>query len=526
MRNFLAIVLIIIGFSGRTMSQDLSAIWIDSKSMAEKGNWEACRNLIKPHLFPPSGDSLMPKLELLYAISCEKMGDHTSALVSSERLAEQNAEKIIQAESHFLAGKIRWKSGKYKIALQHFKKLPEGFKEDVSNFILTEAVIPSDTLANIRNQWQGNLPSWFSAFERNREDDQKVRKKPRVPHVAVVLPFSVSNKKIAKTESPLFDFYRGILMAAEVLNALDSAVELHAFDAENKTEKINKLLNDKALEGADLIIGPVKGEHADLIHKTKNLQKTPMVIPLQNIRFNHADPFRVTQQASSQTIAVQAFQFCSERSSGQKVGIVYGTEKSDSIMAKAYADYVQKMGRKVVLMKKVGKNSAANLTKFLVESGLDSSDHLFVPNNETLVRVQLLSAYSWIKGKFPVLVYGRWLESSNADYEEFSQHPIFFMNPDLANRKHSQWHIWESTYLTKWGKPPGWAAWKGFDFLMTFARSWYHGGSGWFGHWQSGEPVSSPLFGQYRFLKDQGDNAHLPVYSIGNEGLMQVFPEN
>lgn len=525
MPKLLLLLLIFIGFPFKSRCQDVSAIWKEGKALAEMGNWEACRTLIQPHLFPPSSDSLMPKLGLLYAISCEKLGDHTSALVSAERLANQNVEKIIQAESHFLAGRLRWKSGKYTLACQHFFQLPGSYEEEVASFVSSDDAIPADSLDFIKIQWQPNVPTWFSSLELRNKKESKRKQKPRIPQVAVVFPFLVSNKKNAKSDAALFDYYRGMLMAAEVLAAVDSNVEVHAFDSENKTEKLNKILNDKSLEGVDLIIGPVKGDHTDLIHKTRSLQKIPLIIPLQNQRTEIMDSYRINQQSSAQTIAEQAFQFCSQHSTGQKVGIVFGTEKSDSLLAKAYVDYAQKMGRKVVLMKKVGKNSAANLTKFLVESGLDSTDHLFVPNNETLVRVQLMSAYSWIKGKFPILVYGRWLESSNADYEEFSQHPIYFMNPDLANRRHSQWHIWERSYLTKWGRPPGWAAWKGFDLLMTFARSWYESGSGWFTSWQSGEPVPSPLFGHYQFRKDHGDNSYLPIYSIGNEGIVQIFPK-
>jgi hypothetical protein len=158
-----------------------------------------------------------------------------------------------------------------------------------------------------------------------------------------------------------------------------------------------------------------------------------------------------------------------------------------------------------------------------MEAGMDSTGHIFVPNNEPLVRVQFLSAYDWIKAKYPVMVYGKWIESSNSDFEEYIRNPVFFANPDFPDQKNPQWKIWESSYIAKWGTPPNWIAWKGFDLIMMLSRKGYS--EGYQGMTQKNWSEKSEIFGEYRFSKLYPDNQYLPIYKMEKEGIKQVWPE-
>lgn len=507
-------------------AQDLGTIWKEAASRAREQDWNFVKSTLRPHLLPLPQDSLAPWMHQLYGIACEKTGDRASALISAENILDLFPNWAHRSEAILLAGKMEIRMGHFSKAWQYFSQLPPKYAEELKTILANEKAIPTDSLEKLKPSESIASNEITGAFFGSKSQTEgKSDKKPEVPKIGVVLPFNYKSMKKEKTENPVLDFYRGVLLASEFLAALDSAVELHCFDTENKDEVFSKIGTGKVLNGLQVVFGPLKSNHLDIWSKSKKSKQIPLINPLSNYVPELADACFFTQQASFSTLAQESFTFLSRLSTGKKAGIVYGPERNDSILAVAYSNYLKKMGRQVVLFKKVGKNSAANLTKFLVEAGLDSTDHLFVPNNEPLVRVQLLSAYSWIKGKFPILVVGKWLEAGNADYEELARYPIYFLNPDLPDRQNPNWRDWERNYFAKWGKPPGWVAWKGFDLTVTFARSWYASGGDWCRNWKSGKPIPSPLFGSYRFSSLRPDNQFLPIYSVVPEGLNRVWPE-
>lgn len=526
MARFCLVFFCFLFIAERGNSQSLSTIWQQAEEKAKTREWEDVRTLIQPHLFPLTSDSLAPWLLQLYAIACEKTGDRVSSLISAEKIITEFPTWAHANEALFQAGKMKYKMRRFSDAWAYFEKLPSSYSGPLEIFLSKETDLPSEAVTNLQSAPEFKESDISRAFFKQKKDTTvKIQGHFPVPKIGIVLPFQLKNIKKTKADGPVFDFYRGLLLGAEVLAAQDSAVDIRSFDSQNKDEFFNKLISDRAFDGLQVVIGPLKTSHLDLWAKSSKTQNIPLINPLSNYSPNGKSPVLFTQQASYATMARESFLFISRLSKGRKVGIVFGPERNDSLAAIAYSDYAEKMGRDVVLFKKVGKNSAANLTKFLLESGLDSTDHLFVPNNEPLVRVQLLSAYSWIKGKFPILVLGKWLEAGNADFQEMARHPVYFMNPDLPDRQVENWKAWESSYLAKWGRPPSWVAWKGFDLILSFARSWYSYGPNWKKEWKSGDIIYSPLFGGYRFTETQSDNQYLPIYSVTPDEIKKVWPE-
>lgn len=525
MDKTLIIWLLLSLFSPLADAQDLQSVWQSAASKAKEKDWNEVKSILRPHLLPLPADSLAPWMLQLYGLACEKTGDRASALISAQKVLEQFPNWAHGSEAHFLAGKVEFNMLRYYQAWNQFQQLPDAYSTDLESFLAKEKPIPLDTLVQLKNSSSIHSNKIYTTFFSERKSQTTTSGKPEIPKIGILLPFQYKSLAKLRTESPAYDFYRGVLLASEFLAAQDSAVELHSFDTENKDEVFSKITAANALNGLQVVFGPLKSNHMDSWSKSKKAKDIPLINPLSNYSPELTDGCLFTQQGSFSTLAKESFTFLNRLSVGQKAGIVYGPERNDSILAVAYSDYLKKMGRKVVLFKKVGKNSAANLTKFLVEAGLDSTDHLFVPNNEPLVRVQLLSAYSWIKGKFPILVFGKWLEAGNADFEELARYPIYFLNPDLPNRLHPNWRAWEQSYLTKWGKPAGWVAWKGFDLTVTFARSWYANGKDWCRIWKSGTPIPSPLFGFYEYSARKADNQYLPIYSVSPEGINRIWPE-
>ena len=325
----------------------------------------------------------------------------------------------------------------------------------------------------------------------------------------------------ARSETAL-EFYKGMVLANEMCTALDSGLEFHVFDHRNATGEFRRISREGCLEGLDLMVGPMRQSLIPVMDSLAEQQKIPLMNVLSQGNVKGTSDRFFSQQAGIEAIAQNGFAFMRENAAGSKAGIIFGTEKTDSLLAEAYRRICIENGKQVVLFRKVGKNSAANLSRYITESGLDSISQLFVPNNENMVRLQLLSAYGVIQGKFPVLICGKWLEASNAELDEYAAGlPFYFINPDLPWQEADVRKSRESNFIARWGNPPGWPAWKGFDLVMMLSRLWYSGSKEEFRF--EGE-FPSPVFGSYQYERGKPENQFTPIYKVEQNGIERVSP--
>jgi hypothetical protein len=461
----------------------------------------------------------------LYAHSCFQNGDKVSAFVSANRVLNEYSKWRHIEEPYFLLGQIAYKNRTIKLAGQYWVNLSPKFETSLISFINKNPFSYSkDSINNLRND-SAFKETMFLKVLSQQTQIASGNKNNKALRLGIVLPFDLHSKINTIEDNPIFDFYRGISLAFEVLAASDSAIEMYTFDFKNSIKELNLLIKNQSFSGLNLILGPIKFTMLPQMETLSNELKTPIINPLSYQNFDSPNSYLHAQQPSFSTISSAAFEFVSKLTIGRKAGIIFGPEKNDSLLADSYKKVLLKMGRELVLFKKVGKNSAANLTKFLVESGLDSTSHLFIANNEALVRLQLPGAYSWTKAKYPVVVFGKWIESPTADFGEYKRLPFYFIGSDLPDYEHSQFKNWKESYILKWGLPPNWIAWKGFDLVFSFTKKWYNSNNSVFSKEDLLNPIKSELFGTYQFSKLELDNQYVPIYKVEDHFFQKVWPE-
>ena len=508
-----------------TFSQSPIQIWNESSNLAKNKQWALVVEKIKPHIFPAPNDTLTPWLIQLYAYSSFMNGDQISAFVSADRILNEYPSWNRIAETNLLLGHITFNKKKLKQAIHYWKNLPILYQTKLVSIIkFAKFKISMDSI-NAFNLDSTLSDTQFLKAINQISESLKEKKTESVLRIGILLPFDLKLNTSKNSETASYDFYRGVLLASEVMAASDSSFEVYAFDFQNSSTQFEKLLTGPSLNGLDMIIGPLKLPMLTKMESWANSKKILVINPLSNQSFDSPNSFLHTQQPSFSTISNAVFEFVSKTSIGSKAGIIFGPEKNDSLLADSYKKILKKMGRELVLFKKVGKNSAANLTKFLVESGLDSTSHLFVANNEPLVRAQLPGAYSWTKAKFPVVVFGKWIESSTADYDEYQRLPFYFVGSDLPNYDNPQWHNWKESYILKWGIPPNWIAWKGFDLAISLAKNLYSFNSIEQKTEEHLLPKQSELFGKYQFSGFEMDNKYVPIFKVDAHFFRKVWPE-
>jgi len=504
---------------------NVSVIWNEASVLAKKKEWKSALNLIKPHIFPAPIDTLSPWLIQLYSFCSLMSDDIPTAMVAAQRVLNEYPSWCGIMESKLVIGEIYLRQRKISKAVEYWKDLSPSYENILEQkFSQFKFRISPDSLDIIISDPAQKASPILKILKKSKEATANVSNNGLLK-IGLVLPFELTKTDFKNGDSPTMEFYKGFALASEFMAAVDSAFEVYSFDYQNSTSQLDVLLKSNALQGMDVLVGPIKFAMLGKLNQWATKEKILAINPLSNQLDDNLSAFSISQQPSFSTMANAGFEFISKISTGRKAGIIFGPEKNDSLLAEAYKSVLKKMGREVVLWKKVGKKSAANLTKFLFESGLDSTSHLFVADNEPLVRTQLPGAYSWIKARFPILVFGKWIESSNADYEEYNRLPIYFINPDLPFFEHPQMKNWESSFITKWGSPPNWFAWKGFDLAVSLSKYWYSSNSNGFSKIKASANFRSELFQQYRFSIQEMDNQYVPIYKVEKDSFQKVWPE-
>ncbi len=76
------------------------------------------------------------------------------------------------------------------------------------------------------------------------------------------------------------DFYSGVLHALEQVAALGIKVDLETFDTENNFSRLKEIVDSKALEDKDLLVGPLIPANFDFISNQASLSELQKIAPL------------------------------------------------------------------------------------------------------------------------------------------------------------------------------------------------------------------------------------------------------
>ncbi len=345
-------------------------------------------------------------------------------------------------------------------------------------------------------------------------------------NIAILLPFKLETTlpaTLKANEKAIFDFQQGLEIARCELADSNITVNLLYYDTQGSPVITNTLLSSKEFENVDAIIGPVNGITVPIVAEFAKKNKVVMLNPLNNkLNWESDNAYAFLGTSTPQTLATKAALFALKNFPSEKVGITYGPTERDSIMAKVYQKVMTDSGKSVVLFHKVGKNSAANLTKFISQSGLDSTGHLFAPNNEKLVKLQLISAVQSLQIKTPILTWGDWIEDNNAIYTAFEQAQVHFFWPDGKLVDSYNYKFFTKSFLKKYGKHATKEAAAGYEDLWIVAKGLNLAGKSGLKDWlRQAQPIKAKLIGGYLY-QNNPDNQDVPFFKFSDGELLAL----
>lgn len=333
--------------------------------------------------------------------------------------------------------------------------------------------------------------------------------------VAIFLPMNANPASPGDNRNALAELVAGAQLAAEDLARQGNPVNLHIYDTHKNADSLSRLLTLPELKQCRLIIGPVLQGVAEAAEYA-SFNGIAMVAPLTNqIRWQEGNTAAYLAEPSIDGIVKAVF---AQVPGITKAGVIYGTTASDSMLAHAFLKEAEKAGVPAPLFKRVAKNSASNLGKFILESGLDSLSLLFVPDRESLVRVQLAQALEVSQTKARVVTYGELLEDTEVPFATFERLGVRFLYPNHIPNKPREDNSVAERLTSRLGLPPTDAAFKGYDLVYTLAPLM-----------RADKPadalrLNSPIKGQFGLGYDFATgpaNAEVPIYRVERGTLVR-----
>ncbi|MGM0408810.1 MAG: LysM peptidoglycan-binding domain-containing protein [Bacteroidota bacterium] len=237
------------------------------------------------------------------------------------------------------------------------------------------------------------------------------------------------------------EFYEGFLLAVDSLKQRGLNVNLHVYDTQNDTSRIKEILNYPALEGMDLIIGPIYNDEVKLVSEFSKYHQINMVSPLwDNLQLVDENPnlFQVTPSFSAQIdefaryvsnyadknlILVHNGDSASYGNIQLVKDKLFGYFSNDSIL-----DYIQ--FKEVILKDSINVLEHAASKEVENVFIVPSNDEAFVTN--VVTKLNTLSAYN-----YPLRVCGlsRWLRFRNIDPEYYFNLNLCIATPYFVDYK-------------------------------------------------------------------------------------------
>jgi LysM repeat protein/ABC-type branched-subunit amino acid transport system substrate-binding protein len=330
-------------------------------------------------------------------------------------------------------------------------------------------------------------------------------KRKNIYNVALLLPFTliseepidsllfdVSNqniqsiqnqigKKIPSNTANFLDFYQGVLIALDSLKAMGMSINLNVYNTERKVETTLKLLNEKGLRDANLIIGPVFPECIKPIADFALEQRIPMISPLSSSKnVIEKNPYLFQINPTFNTLLQEFFSRIS-LCANQNIVLLH---EDDSTTINEINYFKKLLDQRIaqcpyssqIHFKEVNYSPGIpspqvqeRISQSLV---LDKENLILVPSNNEAFVSDLLGNLHTLNTihKYPISIFGypRWQKFKNIQIEYYYQLQLHLFMPFYVDFNNTKVKSFVAKYRESFRAEPSQYAFQGFDVMFFF----------------------------------------------------------
>ena len=282
--------------------------------------------------------------------------------------------------------------------------------------------------------------------------------------VAVMLPVRVGGT----SDRRYLEFYQGVLLALDELKATGVSSQVDLFNTAHSTAEASRLLNESAVQQADLIIGPVYESNFIPVANYATQHGIPIVSPLAAMK-ETGSPL-VFEAAPSDAFKYTKLQ--DEFSPSNNIVVVSATSNNDPEMLSEIVPLLPSSARKMTYVKGSGGNAVENWLD------LDKTNVFVVLSQNEQMTEEILASISSVQNSRisrgqncpPIKVVGssRWPRFQNIDKNLFFKLNLRYTTNYHADRGNERVAAFDRRYVAAFSSLPSMYSYRGYDVAKLF----------------------------------------------------------
>ncbi|WP_166637222.1 ABC transporter substrate-binding protein [Algoriphagus boseongensis] len=262
--------------------------------------------------------------------------------------------------------------------------------------------------------------------------------KDEILDIVVIFPFTSGSSAVSGMASNdfLFELYQGIEMGVEDLKRQGVKVTLQSFDSKRDLKVLSSLLQDPAVNNADVIIGPIYPDESVMVSEFAEAEKIPFIHPLSNLgeRFEQLK-YSYLFRPSAVTLTKNTVSSLKKQGWGREVAIGYSGTSRDEKMAQDLAAEFAKEGFTVVKNERIDQRSVNSFLQGLGISrgGSAKVDQVILLTDDPAIAQPTFALMESITASVPVVVMDSWLTFNFANFEMLEFPNFYFISNNTLN---------------------------------------------------------------------------------------------
>ncbi|WP_337045189.1 hypothetical protein [Emticicia sp. 17c] len=456
------------------------------------------RDLLLPLTNTKYNNSVAPYVHYYYALSAFKLNKYAEARNMLRQLSERFSDWKKTDEATYLSANIAFAENKPDEALQYLNRISsKSFRQEIENMeytylskikelsrlkqlyqkspnnpILAQLIVDNIQKSKVVSredlELSDQLTNQFNLGEDNtsiKPKKNKSKENDDAINVAVLLPFRLFEfdpNRPNRANQYVYDMYVGMKLAQEKLASEQITVNLYAFDVEREAKPVSDLVNDRAFEKVDLIIGPLYPEVNKIANSFAKSNDIIQVHPLSNNRqLVNNDKIAFLASPSYETQAAKAIEYMVNENSARSVSIYYGNTRKDSTFAYIYRDKALEKGLNVFAIKKYIKADDIDVKR--------KPDHIFIAGSDPTFGQKIISALDKKKVNAPIIAASSAFDFESSSLNVFNR-DLYLIQLDYIDREKEEVKNFRSTYINSQNIAPSYYGYWGYDMMLFYGR--------------------------------------------------------
>jgi len=455
----------------------------------------------KEILLPLTGkkytNTVSPYAHYYYALSAFKLNKFYDARTTLKQLFERFPDWRKMEDATYLYANIAFAENKPDEALQYLNRIAsKAWRADIENMqytylskikelsqlknlyqkspdnpVLAQLIV--DNIQNSKNasradlELSDQLTNQFNlgGDTSGKSKKSKSKESDNIINVAVMLPFRLFEfdpNRTSRANQYVYDMFAGMKLAQEKLASEQINLNLYAFDLERDAKHASNVINNRAFEKVDLIIGPLYPEvnkvTTSFIKSSDAIQVHPLSNNLQLVS-NEKSVFLASPSYEAQ--AAKAIEYISNEKSARSVAIYYGSTRKDSTFAYIYRDKALEKGLSVLTIKKYNGPEDIDVKR--------KPDHIFISGSEQNLGAKIISALDKKRINAPIVAASAAFDFEGASLNIFNR-DLYLIQLDYMDREKEEVKNFRSAYINSHNIAPSYYSYLGYDMVLFYGR--------------------------------------------------------